>query len=175
MHVYDFHQDIRTYGRRHEDYYDQVPPAGRGVHPLRPAAAAARWSGTRSGEAPLVVRTFDQLTFGEEIEVPVDLLVLATGLVARDISEADRHVPLRRGAGPLPAGSTPQAAAGGTGGLGAVPGRVGAGADGHHGIDGGGGRRGRQSGGADHARARSRWTRSSPRWTRKLCSGCQSA
>ena len=29
MHVYDFHEDIRTYGRRHEDYYDKVSRAGR--------------------------------------------------------------------------------------------------------------------------------------------------
>lgn len=38
------------------------------------------------GEAPLVVRTVDRLTFGEELEVPLDALVLATGLVARDMS-----------------------------------------------------------------------------------------
>jgi heterodisulfide reductase subunit A len=34
-----------------------------------------------------VVRTYDRLTCGVEIEVPLDLLVLATGLVARDMSK----------------------------------------------------------------------------------------
>jgi heterodisulfide reductase subunit A len=83
--VYDFHEDIRTYGRRHEGYYDQV--CQRGVtfvrfDPLRPPKVEP----DPQGEAALVVKTIDRLTFGEEIEVPVDLLVLATGLVARDMS-----------------------------------------------------------------------------------------
>ncbi len=86
MLVYDFHEDIRTYGRRHEGYYDQVSQQGVTFirfDPLRPP----RVERDPRGEAPLVVRTFDRLTHGEEIEVPLDLLVLATGLVARDMSK----------------------------------------------------------------------------------------
>jgi heterodisulfide reductase subunit A len=86
MQVYDFHEDIRTYGRRHEGYYDRVCQLGVSFirfDPLRPP----RVEPDPQGKAPLVVRTFDRLTFGEEIEVPLDLLVLATGLVARDMSK----------------------------------------------------------------------------------------
>jgi heterodisulfide reductase subunit A len=86
LHVYDFHEDIRTYGRRHENYYDQVCEQGVAFirfDPLRPP----RVERDPRGQAPLVVRTVDRLTFGEEIEVPVDLLVLATGLVARDMAK----------------------------------------------------------------------------------------
>jgi heterodisulfide reductase subunit A len=86
LHVYDFHEDIRTYGRRHENYYDQVCEQGVAFirfDPLRPP----RVERDPRGQAPLVVRTIDRLTFGEEIEVPVDLLVLATGLVARDMAK----------------------------------------------------------------------------------------
>ena len=38
-------------------------------------------------QSPLVVRTIDLLTGGLELEVPLDLLVLATGVVPHDISE----------------------------------------------------------------------------------------
>lgn len=84
--IYDFHEDIRTYGRKHEDYYDEV--CEKGVifirfDPLRPP----RVERDPKGEAPLVVRTIDRLTSGEEIEVPLDVLVLAQGLVARDMSK----------------------------------------------------------------------------------------
>jgi len=85
LHIYDFHEDIRTYGRWHEDYYSQASEQGVGFirfNPLRPP----RVERDPRGEAPLVVRTIDRLTFGEEIEVPLDVLVLATGLVARDMS-----------------------------------------------------------------------------------------
>lgn len=84
--VYDFHEDIRTYGRRHEGYYDQVCQQGVifvRFDPLRPP----RVERDPRGQTPLVVRTVDRLTFGEEIEVPLDVLVLATGLVARDMSK----------------------------------------------------------------------------------------
>ncbi|MBE0657825.1 MAG: CoB--CoM heterodisulfide reductase iron-sulfur subunit A family protein [Bryobacteraceae bacterium] len=84
--VYDFHEDIRTYGRRHESYYDHVCQQGVAFirfDPLRPPTVEA----DTKGEFPLVVKTTDRLTFGEELEVPLDLLVLATGLVARDMSK----------------------------------------------------------------------------------------
>jgi heterodisulfide reductase subunit A len=84
--VYDFHEDIRTYGRRHEGYYDKVCQQGVifiRFDPQRPP----RVDRDPRGEAPLVVRTVDRLTFGEEIEVPLDLLVLGTGLVARDMNK----------------------------------------------------------------------------------------
>lgn len=83
--VYDFHEDIRTYGRRHESYYDHVCQQGVAFirfDPQRPPRVEA----DATGEFPLVVKTTDRLTFGEELEVPLDLLVLATGLVARDMS-----------------------------------------------------------------------------------------
>lgn len=86
LHVYDFHEDIRTYGRRHEGYYDRVCEQGVAFlrfDPRRPVQVER----DPRGEAPLVVRTVDRLTFGEELEVPLDLLVLSTGLVARDMAK----------------------------------------------------------------------------------------
>ena len=85
LHVYDFHEDIRTYGRWHEDYYTRASEQGVAFirfNPMRPP----RVEPDPLGEAPLLVRTIDRLTFGEELEVPLDVLVLATGLMARDMS-----------------------------------------------------------------------------------------
>ncbi|HSB68269.1 MAG TPA: CoB--CoM heterodisulfide reductase iron-sulfur subunit A family protein [Candidatus Methylomirabilis sp.] len=85
LHVFDFHEDIRTYGRWHEDYYSRASEQGVAFvrfNPLRPP----RVERDPRGQAPLVVRTVDRLTFGEEIEVPLDMLVLATGLVAGEMT-----------------------------------------------------------------------------------------
>jgi heterodisulfide reductase subunit A len=85
LHVYDFHEDIRTYGRWHEEYYTKASEQGVAFirfNPLHPP----RVEHDPRGQAPLIVRTMDRLTFNEELEVPLDVLVLATGLVARDMS-----------------------------------------------------------------------------------------
>jgi heterodisulfide reductase subunit A len=83
--IFDFHEDIRTYGRWHEEYYTRASEQGVAFvrfNPLRPPQVER----DPRRHAPLVVRTVDRLTFGEEIEIPLDVLVLATGLVARDMS-----------------------------------------------------------------------------------------
>jgi heterodisulfide reductase subunit A len=85
LHVFDFHEDIRTYGRWHEDYYTRASDQGVSFirfDPLHPPQVER----DLRGDTPILVRTLDRLTFNEEIEVPLDLLVLATGLVARDMA-----------------------------------------------------------------------------------------
>lgn len=83
VNVFDFHQDIRTYGRGHEDYYRNA--SGSGVvfmryHGDEPPAVEAGNNG-----APLTIRLKDWLTFGEEVDVPLDLLVLGVGMMPRNI------------------------------------------------------------------------------------------
>jgi heterodisulfide reductase subunit A2 len=85
-HITSFYQDIRTYGRGHEEYYEQASENGVlfvRYSPLHPP----RVEKDRTGQWPLVVRTRDLLTGGLPVEVPLDLLVLATGVVPHDISE----------------------------------------------------------------------------------------
>ncbi len=84
VNIYDFYQDIRTYGRGHEDYYRMA--SERGVLFFRYAAEEppeVRKNEHTKG-SPLTVHVKDSLTFGEEIEVPADLIVLATGIVPRE-------------------------------------------------------------------------------------------
>ncbi|MFZ7125360.1 MAG: CoB--CoM heterodisulfide reductase iron-sulfur subunit A family protein [Desulfobacterales bacterium] len=78
--VYDFYRDIRTYGRGHEEIYHQA--SQKGVIFLRFDAEEAPTvsAGGAGSRFPLTVRVKDTLTFGEEVRVPVDLVVLATGM-----------------------------------------------------------------------------------------------
>lgn len=85
--IFELYRDIRTYGRGQEELYEQ---AGKNkVVFLRFEAAESpevrRSDG--SGDFPLRVRVRDTLTFGEEVEVPVDLVVLATGMEPNNVSE----------------------------------------------------------------------------------------
>ncbi|MFB3855186.1 MAG: CoB--CoM heterodisulfide reductase iron-sulfur subunit A family protein [Vicinamibacterales bacterium] len=84
--ITSFYQDIRTYGRGHEDYYERASEAG--VVFIRYAAARPPRVGKDiHGHWPLTVKAQDLLTGGVNLEVPADLVVLATGVVPHDISE----------------------------------------------------------------------------------------
>jgi heterodisulfide reductase subunit A2 len=85
--VYEFYRDIRTYGRGQEELYDQA--SGNSVVFIRfeaddsPEVMENRYS----NDFPLLVKARDTLTFGEEVEVPTDLVVLATGVEPNNVSE----------------------------------------------------------------------------------------
>jgi len=97
LHLYEFYQDIRTYGRGHEDIYREAQTS---------MVRFLRYHGdekpevikTTSGEShPVVVKVKDFLTYGEEIEVPVDLVVLAVGMVPRKIDNLVDMLKISRG------------------------------------------------------------------------------
>ncbi len=85
--IYDFYRDIRAYGRGHEEYYcgasrDGVlfirfEPTGRPVVARSPAGS----------DNPLTVTVADKLLADRELEVPVDLVVLANGMVPGDTAK----------------------------------------------------------------------------------------
>lgn len=85
--VYEFYRDIRTYGRGQEELYEQA--SRNKVVFLRFEAEDSPQvaDGSVSGDFPLRVKAKDTLTFGEEIEVPADLVVLATGMEPAGISK----------------------------------------------------------------------------------------
>jgi heterodisulfide reductase subunit A len=85
--VYEFYRDIRTYGRGQEELYNTA--AANGTVFLRFEAENPPEVVKNAGNDgyPLSVRVKDTLTFDEEIEVPTDLVVLATGMEPADISE----------------------------------------------------------------------------------------
>ena len=85
--VFDFYQDIRTYGRGHEEYYSRA--SHNRVIFLRylgeePPAVARAPEGESS---PLLVRVKDRLTHGAELEASVDLVVLAVGMMPNPVPD----------------------------------------------------------------------------------------
>ena len=96
--VFDFYRDIRTYGRGQEELYERA--SKNKVLFLRFEAAEAPVVETNSGSNgyPLSVKVKDSLTFGEEIEVPVDLVVLAVGMEPNNVSDLVEMMKLPVGA-----------------------------------------------------------------------------
>jgi heterodisulfide reductase subunit A len=77
--TYHLYRDIRTYGKFELLYEDAS----------RDGAVFVRFDGkepptVRNGGNGLLVTVKDLLTAGEEIEIPVDLVILATGMVPRE-------------------------------------------------------------------------------------------
>ena len=85
--VFDVYQDIRTYGRGHEDYYRLA--SQQQVMFLRyfaeepPEVVQA----ADDDPFPLLVKVKDHLTQGKELELPVDLVVLAVGMMPEPITD----------------------------------------------------------------------------------------
>ena len=85
--VFDFYRDIRTYGRGHEDYYENASKKGVLFFRFAPEEAPVVAKAESGSEHPVTVTVKDSLTFGEEVEVPVDLVVLAVGMEPRKIDD----------------------------------------------------------------------------------------
>jgi heterodisulfide reductase subunit A len=98
LNLYELYQDIRTYGRGHEEIYRRAQSAM--VRFVRyhgdelPEVLAAQPGDTH----PVLVRVKDYLTYGEEIEIPVDLVVLAVGMMPRKIDDLVNMLKVSRGA-----------------------------------------------------------------------------
>ncbi|MFC1982857.1 4Fe-4S binding protein [Chloroflexota bacterium] len=83
--IFDLYQDIRTYGRGHENYYEET--SDNLFFRYMPESPPVVEHSTNGDRHPLIVRVIDQLTFNEEIEIPVDLVVLSVGMIPQKISE----------------------------------------------------------------------------------------
>lgn len=96
--IYDFYRDIRAYGRGHEEYY--VGASKDGVQFLRfePDSPPVIGRAPEGSENPLTVTAKDTLLSGQEVEIPVDLVVLAVGMVSSDVSSIVDIMKLPRGA-----------------------------------------------------------------------------
>jgi heterodisulfide reductase subunit A2 len=94
--VFDFYRDIRTYGRGHEAVYDRASDNGVTFFRFEPDSPP-RVSRSEAAGFPLNVTVTDVLTFGEEVSVDLDLLVLAVGMTPTDITDLVELLKLSRG------------------------------------------------------------------------------
>jgi len=85
--VYDFYRDIRTYGRGQEELYDQASRNRVVFFRFEAGTSPTVEANDDADGYPLKVTVKDGLTFNEEVEAQVDLVVLATGIEAGAISE----------------------------------------------------------------------------------------
>lgn len=97
INVFDVYEDIRTYGRGHELYYNLA--SENRVRFLRfhddelPEVMAA----PASEEHPALVRVTDYLTWGQSLELPVDLVVLAVGMMPNPIDDIIKLLKINAG------------------------------------------------------------------------------
>ena len=97
INLFDFYEDIRTYGRGHESYYQKA---------LEDTVRFFRFHGNERPEVvpapkgdthPVLVRGKDYLSGGEELEVAADLVVLAVGMVPTQIDDLVQMLKISRG------------------------------------------------------------------------------
>ncbi len=97
VNIFNLYEDIRTYGRGHEEYYreslEKMVRFLRFHGDDRPEVAAA----PKGDSHPVLVTVRDHLTWGEELEVPADLVVLAVGFMPRDIGDLVKKLKISRG------------------------------------------------------------------------------
>ncbi|MEA3438659.1 MAG: CoB--CoM heterodisulfide reductase iron-sulfur subunit A family protein [Chloroflexota bacterium] len=95
--LYDIYEDIRAYGRGHEEYYtdasNNLVTFFRFHEEEVPQVVAAPKGDTH----PVLVRFTDHLTMGAELEIAVDLVVLAVGMTPRDIDDLIQMLKVSRG------------------------------------------------------------------------------
>jgi heterodisulfide reductase subunit A len=85
--LFDFYRDIRTYGRGQEELYAQASQKQVTFFRFNPGEEPQVFSNPNSRESSLLIKVKDVLTFGEELEVPADLVVLAVGQEPNQIAD----------------------------------------------------------------------------------------
>jgi len=83
--IYEMYRDIRTYGRGQEELYNQAS-VNKVVFMRYEADAQPEVNISSNSDYPFQVTVKDSLTFNEEMDVPADLVVLATGIEPDDVS-----------------------------------------------------------------------------------------
>ena len=96
--VFDFYRDIRTYGRGQEEIYNQASANGVVFLRFEPEGPPVVTRQDSMDGYPLQIHVKDTLTFGEEVELPVDLAVLAVGMEANPVPDLVEMMKLPVGA-----------------------------------------------------------------------------
>lgn len=97
LNLYELYQDIRTYGRGHEDIYRKAQNSMVRFLRYRGDGKPEVKLSTPKDNHPVVVKVKDTLTYSEEIEIPVDLVVLAVGMIPRQIDDLVNMLKVSRG------------------------------------------------------------------------------
>lgn len=97
INIYELYQDIRTYGRGHEEIYRRAQAAMVRFLRYRGNECPQVTAAPKGETHPVLVKVKDTLSYDEEIEVPVDLVVLAVGMMPRQIDRLVGMLKISRG------------------------------------------------------------------------------
>lgn len=95
---FDFYRDIRTYGRGQEELYTRAAASQTVFFRFEAGEEPQVLKNPDPQGPPLLIRVKDVLTFGEELEVPVDLVVLAVGQEPNNIADLVQKMKIPVGA-----------------------------------------------------------------------------
>lgn len=87
VNVFDLYQDIRTYGRGHEEYYTRASQNRVTFFRHNPEDQPRVAPAPTGDSVPVLVKVKDTLTGGAEIELPVDLVVLVVGMMPEPVDD----------------------------------------------------------------------------------------
>lgn len=97
INLYDVYEDIRTYGRGHEEYYTDASKNMVTFFRFHEEEVPQVIAAPKGDTHPALVRFTDHLTNGAELEIAVDLVVLAVGMMPRDIDDLIQMLKVSRG------------------------------------------------------------------------------
>ena len=97
INLYDVYEDIRTYGRGHEQYYTDASKNMVTFFRFHEDEIPQVVAAPKGDTHPALVRFTDHLTMGAELEIAVDLVVLAVGMMPRDIEDMIQMLKVSRG------------------------------------------------------------------------------
>jgi heterodisulfide reductase subunit A len=97
LNLYSVYEDIRTYGRGHEEYYQQTLK-DRVVFLRFHAEEAPEVMAAEAGDdCPLLIKVKDYNTWGMDLEVPVDLVVLVVGMMPNPVDDLIKLLKINAG------------------------------------------------------------------------------
>jgi heterodisulfide reductase subunit A len=98
LNMYELYQDIRTYGRGHEEIYKSAQSSMVRFIRFHGDEKPEVMSAPEGDSYPALVKVKDYLTYGKELEVPADLVVLAVGMMPRNLDDLVGMLKISRGA-----------------------------------------------------------------------------
>jgi len=97
LNLYELYQDIRTYGRGHEEIYRKAQDATVRFLRYHGEEKPTVTTAPKGDSHPVLVTVKDYLTYGEELEIPADLVILAVGMMPRQIDDLVNMLKVSRG------------------------------------------------------------------------------
>ena len=98
MNIFSIYEDIRTYGRGHEEYYREASEnriTFIRFHAQEGPEVVA--NPDQDPQQPLLIKVKDYNTWGTEVEVPVDLVVLAVGIMPNKVDDLIKLLKINAG------------------------------------------------------------------------------